>query len=491
MAGSFGSLEIARSGILVNERSLYVTGHNISNVNTTGFVRQQAMIMDRQTQILGNGFQLGTGADIQEIRQIRNTFLDNIYRKENTSLGYWETINKTYGDIQAILNEPFGESLQGVMNQFWDAWQELSKDPSSLAVRALVRQRAESLVYQINYIGEQIDKLQKDLNNEVKICIENINTITDEIAKLNLEIIKAEVSGDSANDYRDRRNLLADTLSKLVDTNMYYTSDGQLAITIGGHFIVNGSTSTKLCAATDDDSGYFYVPKIEGTDIKVPVKSGILQGLINSRGASPDFDPVTPGYAPVEFSTNILQSLKNSLNAYTVTFINEGNNLHKMGKNMNPAPNNQGTDFFVPINDGKPIGLGNIKLNSNLSDLNYIVASEDGSSGNNNIALKIANLRNKPVLADASGVMSLDEYYQMVIMQVGNCGAYAENACNGQIKLVSAADQYRQSVSGVSMDEEMTNMMKYKYGYNASARTINVIDQMIETIISRMGLVGR
>ena len=189
MGVGFGSYEIARSGLLVNERALYVTGHNISNVNTPGFVRQQAMITTGpylHAQGKNGLYQLGLGADIQQIRQIRNIFLDNIYRQENTTLGYWEARAKTLSDVEGILGEPMETGLQNIMNQFWDAWQELSKEPDSLTVRALVRQ-GEALVHHANHLASQLDKLQTDLNTEIRVRIDEVNEITREIAKLNVE----------------------------------------------------------------------------------------------------------------------------------------------------------------------------------------------------------------------------------------------------------------------------------------------------------------
>ena len=178
MAIGFASYEIARSGLFVSERNLNVTGHNIANVNTTGYVRQQAILKDAgyQTLLGPNGVQqIGMGSGVQEIRQIRHSFLDNIYRQENTTLGYWETRSKAFQDVQAIMGEPMGNGLQDVLNQFWDSWQELSKEPDSLTVRALVRQRGEALSDHINHLGTQLDKLQNDLNSELQVRIDEVN----------------------------------------------------------------------------------------------------------------------------------------------------------------------------------------------------------------------------------------------------------------------------------------------------------------------------
>jgi flagellar hook-associated protein 1 FlgK len=290
MAVGFSSYEIARSGLFVNERGLFVTGHNLSNVNTSGYVRQQAVIATAQyiTEPSKYGIlQYGLGADIQQIRQIRHTFLDNIYRQENTTLGYWEARNKTFEDIQAILGEPMSSGLQSVMNQFWDSWQELSKEPDSLTVRALVRQRAEALVHHFNHLGAQLDKLQTDLNSEVRVRIEEVNQITEQIAKLNLAILRNEVSGDTANDYRDQRNTLVDRLSKLVNAEVTEMQDGQLDITVGGYILVTKGQHTRVSAGESRPGMIFNSMKLEGTDIVVPLRSGIIKGLMESRGEVP------------------------------------------------------------------------------------------------------------------------------------------------------------------------------------------------------------
>ncbi len=696
MAVSFASFEIARSGLTVSERGLNVTGHNISNVNTPGYTRQQAMITTGPYQNEYK-YQLGLGADIQQVRQIRHAFLDNIYRQESTTLGYWTAKNKTFQDVQSILGEPMGSGLQDTMNQFWDSWQELSKEPDSLTVRALVRQRAGALTQQVNHVGAQLDKLQSDLNSEIQVRIDEVNQITDQIAKLNVEILKNEVSKDTANDYRDQRNTLVDRLSKLVNADVNEMQDGQLDITLGGYFLVTKGIQTKLYAGESQPGSMFNVPKLEGTNIEVPLRSGTIKGLMESRGevsgatgsvsnGSPytkadiafvvdNSDSNAAGLANIKAnianyvnelqqtgvdynirlitygsnatlnattydSSNISQfitdvqgisinagdtsnnfgnlsadplnndvletlggmSFRQGANKYALVFTNESidgngvtdtsatatnyvntlkglgiktsvitdaqyqdngdattepgwssitgasggriydinssdfagmmtsiglnnandgislvkdtgnvipdirkrlnalinimarevNAMHRSGKTLKGT---QGDDFFSAINSAYPIQMGNIKLNDNITsgitDLNNIVASTSGASGDNTIARKIANLRNMPEMQDVNGALSLDEYYQSIILSVGTNGSDAQNIMSNQQGLVTSADNQRQAITGVSMDEEMTNMMKYKYAYDASSRAINVIDQMLGTVIEKMGLAGR
>lgn len=641
MGVNFASYEIARSGLLVSERGLYVTGHNIANVNTAGYVRQQAMIKNApyvSAPAREGFFQYGLGADIQEIRQIRHTFLDNIYRQENTTLGYWETRQKAFLDVEAIMAEPIESGLQNVLNKFWDSWQELSKEPDSLTVRALVRQRGEALVQQINHMGAQLDRLQNDLNTEIMVRIDEVNEITRQIAELNVTILKAEVAGDSANDYRDQRNSLIDRLTKLIKVDVNEMQDGQVDVTVGGYFIVQKGVSTDLYAAEHNPGYNFYVIKLADTNIEVPIRSGIIKGLMESRGevsgaigsfengtpntnvdvvfyvdtstmlladaalrvseyenwllsrgldanvtiveaasadgfeaavastaglrdearkygilltngaiADPDLNALQEALAAqgletsvitdtpadwskvfvesggkaysltdfsntdadmyeafarsmaadtnadigaVSYSTDIVSDIKQRLNALINVMLREINYLHGSGMTMKDPPT-QGDDFFVAINPGRPLEMGNIMLNPNLSDLTNIAASKTGNNGDNSNALEIANLRNKLLISNNTGIVSLDEYYQDIILHLGNNGSDAARIAESQGKLVESSDAYRTSITGVSMDEEMTNMMKFKFAYDAASRVLNIIDNMMETVVNRLGLVGR
>ncbi len=687
MGVSFASYEIARSGLYVSERALFVTGHNISNVNTPGYVRQQAIIKNGPVHRSYHGnrsYYLGLGADMQQIRQIRHFFLDSVYRQENTSLGYWEARSKTLDEVQAILSEPMSSGLQNVLNQFWDSWQELSKEPDSLTVRALVRQRGEALAHHINHLGDQIDKLQSDINSEIKIRIDEVNSLSKEIAGLNIEILKAESHGDTANDYRDQRNTCADRLAKLIDCQINEASDGQIEITAGGYFIVNKAQNTRLAAEEARPGSGFYVTRIEGSQIEIPLKSGMIKGLLESRGevagikgsfengtpaaradvvfaidisdgseaylsdisenihkyvdslkkygidynlklitygagvqssisfgrdeeALYDALPVTatggdasdfgqagglleeieetefrdnalrltyvftgkgvdgvtdtapleeyvqrlgsedvklsvitgeelfteglydgstgwgklsgasggnlynissdPGEVAAQMASdantavnesicdisetsNILSDMRTRLNAMVNVMLRTVNYIHSSGTAIGNPPR-QGEDFFTAIDDKYPLEAGNIMINSNLTNLNNIVVSDTGDSGDNNIALKIANSRHDKILSDPSGKLSVDEYYQALILRIGYLGYDSARIMQNQQNLVNAADHQRISVTGVSMDEEMTDMMKYKFAYNAASRALNTIDEMIRTVIEKTGIAGR
>ena len=152
---------------------------------------------------------------------------------------------------------------------------------------------------------------------------------------------------------------------------------------------------------------------------------------------------------------------------------------------------NPGGAFFEPIDDTMPMEMGNIKLSDSLKDLNNIVASATDANGDNEIANKIAKLRNESLMTSYSQVLSVDSYYQQIILKVGNTGNEARQYTESQQALVNAAENERQAIMGVSLDEEMSNMIKFKYAYNAATKTIGVINEMLDTIINRTGIAGR
>lgn len=681
MSISFFGFDTAISGLSANQKALEVTGHNVANLGNPGYSRQNAIMASSATKIYGN-WHVEMGVDIQQIRQIRHTFNDNIYRNESNNLGYWESRYKAVTDLESILGEPMQQGFQVALNNFWDAFQELSKAPESLTIRALVKQRADSLVNYLNQVGSQINKLQNDLNTEIKARIDEVNDITEKLAALNVKIMSAEAAGNLPNDYYDQRNELCDRLSKLVKVETWETRDGSMDILVGGYFLVSKGEQKRLVAAPNEVLSHFYTPMVEYTEGNIPIDvgQGIIKGLMEARGevsgakgsydngspnitgditiavdvsntsadylsnvkaniatlvedlkvrgidynlrlvtfggdepvtnanfgenadaliaaipdtpnagtsndfadvvnavnsnsyaegankylmvftgesingngeiadditiseyisilnkngiavsvatdpiyhnegdagergwniiaertggklysstADTDFDilvksissdinkDINTKIASVPDNLNIISSVRKQLNALINIMAREVNRLHLSGKTLTGS---DGGFFFEPIEPNLPIELGNIKISDALRDLNNIAASSSDANGDNKIALAIANLRNSNLMTGNKKILSLDTYYQNIIMDLGNKGYEAGTMAESYRNLVTQADANRQSVMGVSLDEEMTNMIKYKFAYNANAKVIDAVNQMLETIMFRMG----
>ncbi|HAA25976.1 MAG TPA: flagellar hook-associated protein FlgK, partial [Ruminiclostridium sp.] len=192
--------------------------------------------------------------------------------------------------------------------------------------------------------------------------------------------------------------------------------------------------------------------------------------------------------ATVDETLDIVSSVKKMLNAIVNIVAREVNRLQLSGKNLRGE---DGGVFFEPIEPSLPMEMGNIRVALAMKDLNNIAASATDANGDNRIALTIANLRNENLMESYTQVLSIDDYYQYIILRVGNMGRDAEQIAANQQTLVYAADNDRQSIMGVSLDEEMSNMIKFKYAYNAATKTISVINEMLDTLINRTGLTGR
>ncbi len=211
--------------------------------------------------------------------------------------------------------------------------------------------------------------------------------------------------------------------------------------------------------------------------------AGTLSDVLHQMGTDAADEIDTRMATNVE-SSNIISSVRRELNALLSIMMRSVNYQHKSGTTLNGLA---GEDFFVAENPNHPLEMGNIKLNGNLADVNNIVAGKTNANGDNTIALAIANQRNEMLMTGRTKSLSLDSYYQNVILELGNTGYDAESIMKNQQVLVNQADAIRQSVMGVSLDEEMGNMIKFKYAYNAASKNIKVVDEMIDTLVNRMG----
>lgn len=491
---SFASYGISITGMRASELGLNVVGHNISNISTPGFTKQQVIQNDsRYTDIVGLGVR-GMGTDIDELRQIRDSFLDINYRNEESNLGYWETKNTNLEEIQTVLNEPFGNGLQQTMTEFWNSWQELVKEPDNLTVRALVRQKANVMINSFNQIGQQLGKLQTDINKEIATRVEQVNDYAQQIANLNLKIKTNEIMGDHANDYRDERNLLLDKLSKIVDIEFEETSDNLMNVSIGSIPLVFGVEAKKMTTKENVAGSAYIAPAWESTGELVTINSGELKGFLETRGelalggyGSPsDGSPEVPGPITIDINEKqTIPSIKEKLNALLNTLVTSINTIHSEGYGIDNPPST-GIDFFTAIDTSKPLEMGNVQVNSALYDLNLIAASMTGVNGDSSNAQRIVDFKDQKVLGPATDLLTIEEFYNDTVSRIGLLGQEAATMTENQETLITSISNKKESISGVSMDEELSNMLKYQHSYQANARVLNIIDQMMDKIINEM-----
>lgn len=494
MSSLFYGFEIAKTGLFASQKALDVTGHNVANANTPGYSRQQVVLEANAPQAYfnintayGSG-QIGAGVSIQDITRVRDIFLDAQYRNENKAQGEWQARSDVLSAVEYIFNEPSDTGIKTVIGQFFDSLQELSKNPESLDVRALVRQRAVALTDTINHMYSQLEDQQSQLKSQIQSTVDQINTYAKQIRDLNEQIYKFELMGDRANDLRDRRDYIVDQLSKLVNVKVYETAGGHYRVDIGGRPLVDHISSYEIFYKPDGTSlGEVFKWSVDGQG--VDVESGTLKGMYDMAY---DDKQGIPYY-------------KNKLDEFAYTFASKFNEIHKNGYGLDGST---GVDFFkidaTLYTDTSHRGYAKVfAVSDNILDpsngLNKIAAakmdagSNTVNTGDNRNVIDLINLRHDPTVFNLSNQNkgTLDDYINSLISGLGVDSQQAKRMAENQAALTQQVDMLRKQVSGVSLDEEMTNMIRFQHSYEAAARMITAIDQMMDVLINNTGVVGR
>jgi flagellar hook-associated protein 1 len=515
MRSTFHGLETARRGMFTQQSALYTTGHNIANANTPGYSRQRVNFEQTEPypaaslnrpQIPG---QMGTGVKAGSVQRVREGFLDLQYRGENNKLGYWEARADALKKMEDIINEPSDSGLAKTMDQFWQSLQDLSVNPENEGARSVVRQRGLAVVETFHYLADSLTAIQNDLANQISVTIKEINSIAEQLYKINQQIGEIEPHGYLPNDLYDERDRLLDELSNLVNIKIEPKSSGGNALPIADgiydvyivddsgnqYLLVDGNQSYKTISIQPSNVSYPETPtgpvnNLALDGITIPfTSSGKLKGLIEAFGYvnGPDVKGIYP-------------EMLAELDKLAYSFAKRFNEVHQQGYTLNPS--NPGGLFFEDL--AQVAGAAKaIQLSSNINDLNNIAASsQPNEPGNGLNAIKLANVKNSnftnlqdpapdPSITYPITSGTLQSYYEGMIGKLAVDAQQANRLMNNSEVLRQSVEERRQSVSGVSLDEEMTNMIKFQHAYNAAARNITVIDEMLDKIINGMGVVGR
>ncbi|AJY74517.1 flagellar hook-associated protein FlgK [Paenibacillus beijingensis] len=513
MASTFHSIETAKRSLFTQQTALGTTGHNIANANTEGYTRQRVtMTASKPMEAYGLNRstatgQLGTGVEAASIERIRTAFLDEQYRNESKFLGSWQIQSETLDKLEKVLNEPSDNGIRTVFEKFWSSWSDLSKDPENVTNRQIVKQNALALVDSFNQTSEHLEDLNADLSASIDAKASQANTMIQSISDLNVQIKKIEALGDDANDLRDKRDLLTDKLSKLVNVTVNDTADGY-SISMGNSALVNGAVATALTNAT-----------LTGAYQSGDLNGGEIFGTIRSRDAyladfQAQLDTLANTLANGEFQVtipkgSILPGTTTPLAADTPMTVKGINGLHKLGYTLE-SPATAGQDFFTfdATAGASGITAASIRLNPAIyTDSNKIATSMRTSTdssgvttvikGNNSLALLMSEAKDAAFKFDQTATggpvtnATVGNFYNSLVGAIGVQSQEAQRQYDNATAMVAQVDSSRQSVSGVSMDEEMSDMIKFQNAYNAAARFMTTIDEMLEKLINGTGTVGR
>lgn len=465
MSNVYGILSTGRTALLNQQKAIDVTGHNIANVNTDGYSRQRVNMETNEPYSSQPG-QTGTGVRTVEIQRIYDQFLGAQINEENQNLGNWEAQKGVLERVEIIFDESSGYGLNQAMSEFWNAWQDLANDPSDYAGRAALLAKSETMTTSFNSTYLNLEKIQRDIDTNTMETVKEINSIAERIAGLNQKIALTEVGGQNANDYRDSRDLLLKELSLMINVDSFENSDGKVTVLVaGGRPLVENISSWNLSTQPDVDSDFQDILWTDSGGNPVVITSSISGGKL--KGWLEVRDVIIPDYL-------------SKLNELAEGIITEVNDLHKDGLGLNDVVVAE-RNFFTGTK------VIDIAVNQDIvDDVNNIAAagSLDGLPGGNSNAIKIADLQNELTMNGNPATATFDDYYNSLVSDVGSWVQKATVNFGHQSLMITHLDNYRESISGVSLDEEMVNLIKFQHGYNAAARLISVADELLDRVIS-------
>lgn len=622
MANSFAGIEIGKRSLMVHQQQVQTAGHNISNADTEGYSRQRVQVRTfdpiyrpdlERAETPG---QIGQGTSVESVNRLRDELLDQRITAQTNNESYWATREKYYVMIEDIYNEPDDISVRGNMDKYWQSWQELSVYPESQAARQAVVTRGETLADSIQQRFKALTGVAVLINGDIDATVRQVNNYTSQIADLNKQIVKSKAMGDNPNDLLDRRDLLVEKLSGLVDITTDNRDSDEFMVHMDGHVLVQGGVARGFdVEANTDNNGYSTV-------------------VWNDTGAAADISGGSLG-ALIELRDSDIRSELQNLNTMTMNFADLVNDVHRDGIGMN---NVTGLDFFVQhpfvtsvngnfdrngdgtddssyifrftgtnsLNPQEKVGLegvmtfsgknGNISvpyhptdtieevvsrindsdgevkayldrdnrlalkattaqemenpdfvirhvedsglfltgysgiLNASGAEGAYDFAKADAVNalsgtfavspvlnpagyiavndavkgdvlsvaaafpsnrgkamiGDGRAAVEIASIRNTQVMIGKD--KTFDDYFANSVTNVGLKGEQAETNLLSQNAIMNDLRNLRDSVSGVNIDEELAEIIKFQHGYNAAAKFISVMDSLLDTVINRLGV---
>jgi flagellar hook-associated protein 1 len=464
MSSSFFGFTIGMSALSVNQRALEVISHNIANINTPGHSKQEAIITASSPQYLTtlnrsvNAGQIGSGVEVEQVRRMRDEYADRQLRSELMNQGKWEYSVDILSQTGIIFSEPGENGLSSALDDYWNAWNELEASPEDMTKRKSLVESTKMLTSFLQSVDTRLTQLQFDINIEVKNKITEINNYASQITELNKSIKASKIVGDVPNDLMDKRDSLIDDLSKIINVSVKEGEFGQIDLYIGSKTLVRGDQCTQINAELDATTKFYNI-KWNDDGTTVSLQNGELYALKNFR------DDYIPG-------------IISKMDDFVSTLITETNAVHSDGYGLDGV--STGNNFFTGT------GIKDIEINPDIEDDTTLIAaaSNSGQSGDNSNISKIVGLRDALLLN--SGTISFDNYYNNLISQIGIDGQQSARELENTELLIDKVNARKDSISGVSLDEELVNMVKFQHAYNAAAKIITTMDELFDTLINKM-----
>lgn len=460
--GLSAAMEIGKNGLNIYRVAQEVTGENIANVNTPGYSRQR-VILESATPTTANGFPLGTGVKISTVERYYDGLLQQQLVNAQTTQGYDTTKSTVLQQIEPSFNEVVNDGIGTAIADYFSAWQDLSLNPAGSSERQVVMTRAQILTDNFHSVSKALNDSISVQNASLVPLTDSINNTLTNIAKLNSQIKTTELVSGNANEMRDQRDQLVRDLSEKIGITFTENSDGTTDVKYadtGAALVTGGTAGAFSLDKTDPNRSIVKLTPAGGAMTTVTPTTGELGATMALR------DSIIPGYL-----TQVDTLAKSVADAV--------NTQHFVGYNPTGGT---GHNFFTPITTVAGAAAA-FSIDSGLN-ITTIAASGSGVSGDNSNALAIARLTSASTVPSGSPTATFSSFYSSLVSKVGLDVQASKTTVAQDEAFTKQLSTLRESNSGVSLDEELTNLIKYQRSYQASAKLITTATEMMDIVIA-------
>jgi flagellar hook-associated protein 1 len=450
----FSSLNVGAQALFAAQRALDVTGQNVSNAGTDGYSRQRVQQTARGASVVPAMFARSDastgGVDVLGTQRIRDGFLEARAHQEHATGAGLGALSGTYADIEATFGEPSRTGLQSQLSSFWNAWSTVANDPGSSGPRSLLLEQADTLADTVNGFSSQLTQQWAATRYQVASTVADVNSMSSEVARLNAAVRSATLNGGQPNELADQRDLLVTRIAEATGAVASPGDGGVVNLTLGGRTLVNGSHSAQLQAVGPTSypatAGTVAVSWV-GSDQPATIDSGALSGL---------------------------------LTAVNTTLPGTMSDLDTVAATLSAAVNTQQAQGF----DRNGSAGAAIFAGTTAATLRVVMTDQAGVAASTKAppALDGGNALTMGQLATAA--KGPDALFRDMTVGIGVQAQSVQRRAETQSAVVDRVDSARDSVSAVSIDEEMTNLVAFQHAYSAAAKYVSAIDSTLDTLIN-------
>lgn len=476
---TFSGLSTALSSLTAQRQALEVAGQNIANANTAGYTRQRADMSAipalSAPSMFSNQTVPGNGVRVTGVTRMDDTFLDARLRAATSGAALQQTRAQALARLESTVTEPGSTGPGAALSTFWAAWQGVGNTPDDPAARNVLLGDAAALVTQVRDGYRAVETQWTQTRTEAQTLVTEVNTTATAVAELNDQIRSVLVSGGSANELMDRRGQLVTTLSGLVGATAREREDGTLDVVVGGNALVRGSSATAIAVTGSFTmAGGIGEPPAALDPVRVSWADGTALPLDGGRLAG-HLATLAPGS-----SGGVLAQAAGAWNAVAQRVHDVVNQVHVGGTTLAPPPDDTGGAFFA-LDAARPAALG---LAVAITDPTRVAAGTPGAGAfDGSLADRISQLATQPG--------SPDELWRSFVVDLGVQSRSAGQRATVSETARATAENLQLSQASVDIDEESVNMLAFQRAYEGAARVLTAIDEMLDVLINRTGVVGR